>query len=72
MPRTSAAGDTTTRVDIGDAIRPFHDDAAGDQLTVQLQDHVVIAAEVLPAARPGTGEGATSLDAARQDHGARE
>jgi hypothetical protein len=42
--------------DIGDAIKPFYGDAAGNQLTVLLRDHIVIAADVLAAAKAGNTE----------------
>jgi hypothetical protein len=41
------------QVDIGDAIKPFFGDAAGDQLTSLLHDHIAIAVEVLQAAKAG-------------------
>lgn len=37
--------------DIGDAIRPFYGDAAGEQLSALLRDHILIAAEILQAAK---------------------
>ena len=37
--------------DIGDAIKPFYGDAAGEQLTALLRDHILIAAEILQAAK---------------------
>lgn len=37
--------------DIGDAVKPFYGDAAGDRLTALLTDHIVIAAEILSAAK---------------------
>jgi hypothetical protein len=37
--------------DIGDAIKPFYGDAAGDQLTALLRDHIFIAADIIAAAK---------------------
>jgi hypothetical protein len=45
------------QVDIGDAIKPFYGDEAGDQLTVLLNDHILIAADILTAAKAGDQEG---------------
>ena len=39
--------------DIGDAIKPFYGDAAGEQLTALLTDHIAIAVELLQAAKSG-------------------
>ena len=39
--------------DIGDAIKPFYGDAAGEQLSALLKDHILIAAEILQAAKAG-------------------
>jgi hypothetical protein len=45
--------------DIGDAIKPFYGDAAGNQLTALLRDHIIIAADVLAAAKAGDTEALT-------------
>jgi hypothetical protein len=39
--------------DIGDAIKPFYGEAAGEQLSALLTDHILIAAEILQAAKAG-------------------
>ncbi len=39
--------------DIGDAIKPFYGDAAGDELTRLLREHIVGAADLLVAAKSG-------------------
>jgi hypothetical protein len=41
------------QVDIGNAVKSFYGEAAGDQLTALLTDHIVIAAEVIQAAKAG-------------------
>lgn len=41
------------QTDIGNAIKPFYGDAAGDKLTALLKDHILIAAELLDAAKAG-------------------
>lgn len=51
-------GDTTRRLlqnqtDIGDAIKPFYGNAAGDKLTALLKNHIMIAADVVTAAKLG-------------------
>jgi hypothetical protein len=41
------------QTDIGDAIKPFYGDAAGDELTRLLRDHILIAADIITAAKAG-------------------
>ncbi|HEX6150290.1 hypothetical protein [Nocardioides sp.] len=47
--------------DIGDAIKPFYGEAAGDQLTALLKDHIGIAVQLLQAAK---AEDTAAFDAA--------
>jgi hypothetical protein len=47
------------QTDIGNAIKPFYGNAAGDKLTALLEDHISIAVEIIDAARKG--------DAAKKD-----
>lgn len=44
------------QVDIGDAIKPFYGQAAGNQLTALLTDHILIAVDVIDAAKSGNTE----------------
>ena len=41
------------QTDIGDAIKPFYGDEAGNELTRQLKQHILIAADVIAAAKAG-------------------
>jgi hypothetical protein len=41
------------QTDIGDAVKPFYSEAAGNALTAELRKHILIAAEVIAAARAG-------------------
>lgn len=66
LPDTQATADRLLRnqVDIGDAIKPFYGDAAGDRLTGLLKPHILIAAELVGAAK--AGDNAKVQDASRR------
>jgi len=63
LPDLNAALDRLfqNQVDIGNAIKPFYGEAAGDQLTALLHDHIAIAGEILQAVK--TGDTAALADA---------
>ena len=52
------------QTDIGNAIKPFYGDAAGDQLTTLLREHIVIAGTLLTTAKSGD---ANAFAAAKAD-----
>jgi hypothetical protein len=52
------------QADIGDAIKPYYGDAAGDQLTALLRQHILGAADVLTALK--AGDQAALADGARR------
>jgi hypothetical protein len=51
------------QVDIGDAIKPFYGEAAGNELTRLLRDHILIAADLIAAARAGDAAGVAAHQA---------
>ena len=53
LPDKSAATERLlqNQVDIGNAIKPYYDDAAGEKLTTLLKEHITTAAEVVAAAK---------------------
>ena len=53
------------QVDIGNAVKPFYGNAAGDQLTVLLKAHITLAAAVVTAATAEASHG-TALQQAEQ------
>ncbi len=55
LPDTNTAAQRLlqNQVDIGNAIKPFYGDAAGEQLTALLKQHILLAADVLAAAKAG-------------------
>ena len=50
--------------DIGDAIKPFYGDAAGEQLSTLLREHIVGAANILTAAKAGDADAVEAATAA--------
>jgi hypothetical protein len=51
------------QTDIGDAVKPFYGDAAGNALTAELRKHILIAAEVIAAAQAGDAAKLTDAQA---------
>jgi hypothetical protein len=49
--------------DIGDAIKPFYGDAAGEELSRLLREHILIAADLIAAARAGDQAGVATQQA---------
>jgi hypothetical protein len=52
------------QVDIGDAVKPFYGEAAGNQLTELLTEHILTAADLLAAAKSGDS---AAFDQAKQE-----
>ena len=51
------------QADIGDAIKPFYGDAAGDRLTALLRGHILTAAQLVGAAKSGDTAAVRGLSA---------
>ena len=54
--------------DIGDSIKPFYGNAAGEELSSLLRDHILIAADLLTAAKAGDSEGVEDASAEWSDN----
>jgi len=57
--------------DIGDAIKPFYGNAAGDALAQLLREHILIAADLIAAAKSGD-QGRVDAEQARWHQNARD
>jgi hypothetical protein len=66
LPDKAAATERLLRnqTDIGDAVKPFYGDAAGQKLTSLLREHITVAAELVAAVK--AGDKAKSDDAGRR------
>lgn len=51
------------QADIGNAIKPFYGEEAGNRLTALLRDHILIAADLLGAAKAGDSEAVADASA---------
>src|SRR5262249_41431492 len=52
-----------TQTDIGNAVKPYYGKAAGNKLTALLRTHILIAADVIAAAKAGDNEKLTAAQA---------
>jgi hypothetical protein len=52
------------QVDIGNAIKPFYGDAAGEALTALLRDHILVASDLVGAAKANDSAKVTATSAA--------
>lgn len=70
LPDTdAAAGRLLANQDhIGNAIKPFYGEEAGDRLSALLRDHILIAAEILNAAKSGDSAGVEDANARWHDN----
>ena len=65
LPDSQPAAERLLRnqADIGDAIKPFYGEAAGEGLTALLRPHILIAADLLKAAKAGDTAGVEAASA---------
>ena len=65
----TAAGRLLANQDhIGDAIEPYYGEEAGDALSALLRDHILIAADILTAAKNGDSAGVEEANGRWQDN----
>jgi hypothetical protein len=64
LPDQSATTDRLlqNQVDIGNAVKPYYGDAAGEKLTALLKEHIITAAELVTAAKAGDTAKATDAN----------
>jgi hypothetical protein len=62
LPEQTATADRLfqNQVDIGNAIKPFYGDTAGNQLASLLHDHIALAAQLVADAKAGNGAAVTA------------
>jgi hypothetical protein len=62
LPDTQPTAERLLRnqADIGDAIKPFYGEAAGERLTALLKPHILIAADLVKAAKAGDAAGVSA------------
>ena len=65
---TAAGRLLTNQDDIGDAIKPYYGEEAGEALSVLLRDHILIAADILTAAKSGDSAGVEDANAHWHDN----
>jgi hypothetical protein len=65
LPETDTAAQRLlqNQTDLGNAIKPFYGDAAGEKLTALLKDHILIAADLIVAAKAGDNAKVTEASA---------
>jgi hypothetical protein len=56
------------QVDIGNAVKPYYGEEAGNQLTVLLQEHITTAAAIVDAAKRGDTEAVNTASASWYDN----